>query len=121
MLINKEKKQKKSLFLSDFLLVMRLRKEKVCYNCENSENDSADRCITCKLLFFCLALIFAEEGIAGRTADCTGKTVLFGALEKNEHDDGNRSENDKCAENVAENCIHYYKPPIRRMKRRFFF
>jgi len=93
--------------LSDFSFeIILLRKENVGCNRENSENDGRYRRETCKLLFFCLALVFAEEGIAGCTADRAGKTALLRALEKNEYNDSDGNENDEPTENVTENCIH---------------
>ena len=70
----------------------------------NSENCASDRCIARKLLLFCLTLVFAEVGIAGRTADSTGKTAFLGVLEKNENNKQYGNNHKNAAENISKDC-----------------
>ncbi len=77
--------------------------EYVCCDCENCENSSEDCCEAGKLLFFCLALVFSEEGICRCAADSAGKTAFFGALEKNENYERDGNEKKNRTENIGNN------------------
>ena len=101
-------KNKKSRFFERLSFGnFQLRKENISGNGKNCENDSTYCCEASELLFLCLALIFAEEGIAGCAADSAGKTAFFGALEKNEQYDSDGNEDNESAKNVRKNSCHF--------------